>query len=71
MKNRFSSYGLLFGCPLDSEESDCHLIELRRLPIQERIEELNKKSPEELLALEEHHKECLRTREEISKIKKP
>lgn len=71
MKNTFFSYGLLFGCPLESEESDCPLSEFRKLPIKERINVLNKKTPKELMGLEQHHKECLHVREKASKIKNP
>ena len=71
MKNTFSSYGLLFGCPLKSEKFDCPLIDLRKLPILERIQALNNKSEKELMELEQHHKKCLQEREKVAKIKKP
>jgi len=68
---RFYSYGLLFGCPFEEEDSNCPLDELRKLPIDKRLKNFNELSNIELTGLEEHHKNCLLRKECNLKRKKP
>ena len=69
--NRFSSYGLLFGCPFQDEDRDCPLNKLRKLSIEDRMENIKNMSIKELKELEEHHKHCLNEREDLYKTKRP
>lgn len=64
MHNEYSSvrtamYGRILHCALGGNPPDCPLYEIRKLPIDERMEWLNTKEDEELMQLFNYHIKCL------------
>jgi len=55
--------GLVVECPMRDCADDCPLKNLRKHPLNERMEAVNKMSDEEIDKLLEHHKICIHRRE--------
>ena len=55
--------GLLIECPFGNPLSDCPAIELRKLPIPERLRVAEQFTENELDEIIIHHKNCLNKRE--------
>lgn len=55
--------GLTVDCPMKDPHPGCPVIELRRLPLADRLAEVDKMSREMLKAIIQHHHTCLNKRE--------
>lgn len=62
----FALYGRIFRCPLGGNPEDCPMHELRKLPVGERIAWVESKTDAEMIALYEHHNNCLKRKLEES-----
>ncbi len=62
---RIWAKGLIVECPLKIQLEDCPLKEVRKLPIEERIDIVDKMPLAELDAIVEHHKACQAKRMDI------
>ena len=56
-------HGLILGCPYELEHKDCPFIETRKLPVEERIEFVEKLNEMDICDLIEYHSRCLYFRE--------
>ncbi|MFK5959580.1 MAG: hypothetical protein QM495_12025 [Lutibacter sp.] len=72
--NRFASYQFLFGCPFLEKNKNCPFAELRKLPIEERVNYLKEMTFQQIFNLEYTHKHCqikaLKLRRYISEKRK-
>jgi hypothetical protein len=57
------SAGLIFGCPMGECLSGCPLAGIRKLKPKERWETFQNLREKEIKGIHDHHKECLRKRE--------
>jgi hypothetical protein len=56
--------GLLIDCPLGKEFDDCPAKEARKLPVSDRLDIANGMDENQLDQIIDHHRDCLRQREE-------
>lgn len=56
---RLGMCGRILRCPLGDNPEDCPLYEIRKLPIEERVEWLNARTDEEVTELFALHSKCL------------
>jgi hypothetical protein len=54
---------LLMGCPFGKPLDDCSSRDMRKLPIKEQMNELNRMTEEAVTEIITHHKNCLKKRE--------
>lgn len=59
-------YGLIFDCPVGSEEVGCEFKNIRQFKIKERLAYYNKLADAEKISLIERHQRCLSAREKKS-----
>ena len=62
---RIWAKGLIVECPYKISLEDCPLKEIRKLPIEERINIVDKMSVAELDTVLEHHKSCQKALNDI------
>jgi len=55
--------GLAISCPYDKEACDCPLKDIRKLPLAERVELVDKMSQQEIVAIVDYHKICFKRRD--------
>lgn len=56
--------GLVFGCPLGEEVSDCPLKEIRQIEdVEARLDTFWSLTNEERMRIEAHHRQCITRRE--------
>ena len=55
--------GLLVGCPYESNPVDCALHDIRKKPMDKRIEWSKRLSDEQILDIIRVHRECLAKKE--------
>ena len=63
---KYALHGRVLRCPLGGNPRDCPLHELRKLPLEERMDWLETQTDEELIALYEQHNACLECKLETS-----
>lgn len=51
-------YGISYECPALNRSSDCPLMEIDALPFCEKVEWINKLTPEQKDRIRNHHKIC-------------
>ena len=56
-------HGLIFGCPLKNENHNCPFKSIRQLPVDKRIDFVNKLDKPEKWNLIQEHSKCLYLRE--------
>ncbi len=56
---RFGMHARILRCPLGNNPEDCPLYEVRKWPIEERVNWLNSKTDQEVIELFALHLECL------------
>jgi hypothetical protein len=54
--------GLTLDCPLKDPDPGCPVVELRKLPVEERLALVEKMDREELKSIINHHHTCLNSR---------
>jgi len=62
-KNNSDYWGLLFQCPMDKETDNCALLQIRQLPLLERIKYFDNLTNSEKEEIIKKHKKCLSARE--------
>lgn len=64
MRNIVKLNGLLFSCPHSKCEDDCPFLQIRTIPVIERIEYAKGLDSNKVTNLIEHHKACLSLKED-------
>ena len=62
-KNSADYWGLLIQCPMNKEMSDCVLVQVRQLPLLERMKYFEGLNTLDREAIIKKHKKCLQGRE--------
>ena len=63
---KLALHGRILRCPLGGNPEDCPLHEIRKLPLEDRINWLESNTDEEVIALYEQHSKCLQRKLEES-----
>lgn len=63
---RFAMHARILRCPLGGNPSDCPLHDVRKLPVNERIEWLEARRDEEVVDLYRRHTACLACKLDLS-----
>ncbi|MEN8173468.1 MAG: hypothetical protein ABFS03_11395 [Chloroflexota bacterium] len=56
---RVGMHGRILRCPLGDNPEDCPLYEIRKWPMEKRLDWLNSRTDEEIIALYSRHNDCL------------